>query len=117
MVFVAEAGRKVRQGDVLDAVDLLPRYFSSERQFQAWVESRAAERGWIAFHDHDSRRNAAGFPDLLLIRERVVWLELKWGRGKVRPKQEEFIAALRAAGQEVHVYWPKDIPRILEVLR
>lgn len=113
---MAEAGRQVRQGDVLDAADLLPRYFSSEREFQTWVESRAAERGWIAFHDHDSRRNAAGFPDLLLIRERVVWLELKYGRGKVRPKQQAFIDALRAAGQEVHVAWPGDIPRVLEVL-
>lgn len=106
----------VRQGDTVDPVALLPQYFSSEREFQAWVEERAAERGWIAFHDRDSRKNLAGLPDLILIRERVVWLELKWGRGKARSKQVIFCDALRAAGQEVYVCWPKDIPLILRVL-
>lgn len=111
------AGRsKVKQGDVVTIETLAPLFFSSEQEFQQWVEARAAERGWIAFHDRDSRKNIAGLPDNILIRERVVWMELKYGRGVLSRKQKIFLAALRAAGEEVHVCYPGDIPKILEVL-
>lgn len=108
---------KLRQGATIAAAEVVPhRRFRSESVFQRWVERLAALRGWVSFHDRDSRRNMAGLPDLLLIRERVVWMELKSSRGKLRPEQEAFIAALRAAGQEVYVMFPADIDRIEEIL-
>lgn len=53
-----------------------------------------------------------GFPDLVLVsprRRRVVFLEVK-GRGdRIRTvEQDSWIAALEAAGAEIHVVRPKD---------
>ena len=104
------------QGDVVTADTLLPEMFRSEAHFHRKVETMAAARGWLSFHDRDSRKNVAGLPDLLLIRERLVWMELKYGRGKLNDDQKAFIAALRAAGQEVYVCWPGDLKLIEKVL-
>lgn len=99
----------------------------TEREWQAQVIDLARSTGWLVRHFSDSRRQvrpgvhvgdrlAAGVPDLLLIRERVVWAELKTDRGKLRPAQEVVIAALEAAGAEVHVWRPRDIDAVVEVL-
>ena len=80
-----------------------------ERDFQAKVLELAEWNGWIHHHEYDSRRGTAGFPDLVLVRgDRVLWVELKSDRGRVRPEQKLWIAALRAAGQDVRVWRPSD---------
>lgn len=48
--------------------------------------------------------DGAGFPDVVLVRERVVWAELKVGSNKLSEQQQHWISALRRAGQEVHVW-------------
>lgn len=80
------------------------------------VMALAALRGWKAWHDTDSRRNAAGFPDLVLLRDRVVWAELKSERGRLRDEQARFLTLLRAAGQEVYVWRPSDWDALMGVL-
>jgi hypothetical protein len=56
----------------------------SEAEFQAQVVSLAELRGWRIFHDHDSRRNTAGLPDLILVRRgRLIFAELKSERGRI----------------------------------
>lgn len=82
-----------------------------------WVTDYAEARGWTWWHDLDARRNAAGFPDYLLIRERVVWVELKSETGTVRPAQRKFAARLVRAGQEYHLWRPRNRAEVLEVLR
>lgn len=86
--------------------------YQTEREFQAQVEELAGYLGWYCWHVNLPMRSKAGFPDLLLIRERVVWAELKvhrkGGRGKVMPEQRAFHDLLRAAGQEVHVWFNDD---------
>lgn len=87
--------------------------------------------GWTVAHFHDSRREvtrrsgerlwigdqaAAGFPDLVLVRERVVYAELKTETGRLRPEQEKWITALLAAGAEVHVWRPSDQAKLERVL-
>ena len=104
----------VLQGDVLPAEAV--RGAQSEASWQAEVERLAALRGWICWHDHDSRRNDAGFPDLLLIRERVVWIECKSRGGRLSLHQVGFLAALRDAGQEVYLMRPSDLDKLLRVL-
>ncbi len=104
----------MRQGDTLPAGALRARM--SEKQFQAEVERIAARCGWVSFHDRDSRRNDAGFPDLLLIRERIVWAELKSEHGKVSADQRRFLYGLLAAGQEVYIWRPADLDEIERVL-
>ncbi len=89
----------------------------TEAEFARQVLALARLRGWLCYHTHDSRRSAAGFPDLVFVRERVVWVELKTARGRVRPEQQRWLDALGRAGQEVYLFRPGDWARIEEVLR
>lgn len=83
--------------------------YQTEQAFQRQVEDLAAMLGWYTWHVNLPQRSKAGFPDILCLRERVVWIELKvyrkGGRGKVMPEQAAFHDMLRAAGQEVHIFW------------
>jgi hypothetical protein len=88
----------------------------TEAQFQRQVTDLASLLGWRWAHNADSRRTQAGQPDLTLIRERVVYAELKTDTGRVRPEQESFMAALRAAGAEVYVWRPRDFPHVKATL-
>ena len=88
----------------------------SEKEFQATVREYAKSQGWVVFCTWSSMHSPGGEPDLRLVRERVVWAELKRESGKTTQKQEEAIAALEAAGQEVHVWRPSSWPEIEQVL-
>ena len=68
----------------------------SEASLQQSITDAAEALGWRVWHDNDSRRNAADFPDLELIRDRIVKAELK-RRDKVpTPGQERLLAGTRA---------------------
>ncbi len=43
-----------------------------EKQLQAQIVKTAGELGWKAYHSYFSDRSEAGWPDLVLVRERVV---------------------------------------------
>jgi VRR-NUC domain-containing protein len=60
------------------------------------------------FHDHDSRRNPSGLPDLIIVGKRVLYRELKTQTGRLSAAQKEWIADLAAAGQDVDVWRPAD---------
>lgn len=93
---------------------LVPRI--SEAAFQRQVIDLAILHGWWCWHDQDSRKNRAGLPDLILVKRRVVWAELKVPPRELTSDQEACLARLRAAGAEVHVWRPadwKDIERTL----
>jgi len=80
---------------------------TTEAAFLALVREVARGYGWTTYHTHDSRRSEPGFPDLVLVRERVVFAELKTVKGKVTPEQRVWLAALEGAG-EVYVWRPTD---------
>ena len=82
----------------------------TEAQWQRTVVEAAELFGWWVFHDHDSRRNQAGFPDLVLIRPpRVVFLELKRETGKLTRAQSEVLGMLEdCPGVEVEVARPSN---------
>ena len=88
-----------------------------EAAFQRSVVEAAEALGWLVFHDHDSRRNKAGLPDLILVRGRIVFAELKAECGRVRPEQRKWIDALRLAGGDVHVWRPSDMDDVMELLK
>lgn len=90
----------------------------SERTWQAQVVQLAKLMGWRkAYHVYDSRRSYSGFPDLVLVRERVVYAELKSQAGKVSATQQEWLDALTKAGAECHVWRPSDLDQVAEILR
>jgi hypothetical protein len=85
----------------------------TEAQLLAAVRHLARLTGWLAYHTHDSRRSEPGFPDLVLVsarRQRVIYAELKTDTGRTTPEQDQWLAALAAAGQETALWRPADLP-------
>ena len=99
----------------------------TEKDFQAAVLDLAHVLGWSTAHFHDSRRqvkpgvfvgdaDAAGFPDLVLVRERVVFVELKAESGRLSKAQLRWVAVRGEAGQEVYVWRPSSFELVEVVL-
>jgi hypothetical protein len=66
--------------------------------------------GLLYFHDNDSRRNRAGYPDLTIVGQAGhMFRELKAERGRLRPEQSDWIARLRQGGADVDVWRPADL--------
>ncbi|MDN4645375.1 VRR-NUC domain-containing protein [Arthrobacter sp. PsM3] len=85
----------------------------SEEQFQQQVIDLAQYHQYeVTYHNPDSRRSQAGFPDLVLIsssRRRALFRELKTEDGRVRPKQQAVLLAMVAAGLDADVWRPSDL--------
>ena len=93
-----------------------------EAELQANVAALAAALRLQYFHDVDSRRNNAGFPDTVIAGPRGhCFAELKRHDGRVRPAQRSWIATLTAGGAAVYLWRPADwqsgeIERVLRAL-
>lgn len=90
----------------------------TEAELQEAVVELAHLFGWRVAHFRPARTahgwrtpvaaDGAGWPDLTLVRERVVFAELKGDRGALRPDQIIWQRALAEAGAEHYVWRPKD---------
>lgn len=89
----------------------------TEAGFQRWCLDLALTLGWRVYHTHDSRRSEPGFPDLVLVRERVLFREVKTQQGRMRPEQQTWLDLLTKAGADAKVWRPADRRSILEELR
>ena len=88
-----------------------------EKDWQKTVRDLAARLGYRrAYHTYDSRRSDTGFPDLVLVRDRVVFLELKREEKHCTQTQLEWIAALHAAGADVYVVRPRNFDALAAAL-
>lgn len=90
--------------------------FLSEKAWQRQVVEMAHHLGWRTYHTFDSRRSSAGFPDLVLVRERVIYAELKAEGGRLTISQREWLTALETAGAEAYVWFPSMFDQIVQVL-
>lgn len=90
----------------------------SEAAFQTLVVDLARWLGWACWHDNDSRRNDAGWPDLVLVRdERMIVAELKTERGRLRAEQAYWMRLLlRVQGVEYRLWRPRDWETIVRTL-
>lgn len=88
-----------------------------ESEFQAQVIALAKRLGWIVYHTHDSRRSEKGFPDLVLVRDRVLFRELKTDKGRLSPEQKFWGELLSKAGSDYAVWRPSDMQSIVDNLR
>jgi len=96
----------------------MPPHTEREVDFQAAVLELARLTGWLAYHPHDSRRSAPGWPDVTLVKPpRLLIVELKTTRGRLRPEQARWLTALaQCPGAEVAVWRPGDWPAIERAL-
>jgi len=77
----------------------------SEANLQDAVMGIADVLGLRVHHETDSRRSRAGFPDLVLVGSRVLFVELKRQDGRLRPEQQAWLEALTAAEGVTAVVW------------
>lgn len=88
-----------------------------EKEWQAQVFKLARVLGWKkSYHTYDSRRSSSGFPDVVLVRDRVVYLELKREKTGCTPAQVDWLRDLNAAGAEVYVVRPRNLQALALVL-
>lgn len=91
----------------------------SESDRQRVIIAAAEQYGWLWYHSTDSRRDPAGWPDLVLVKPpRVLFVELKSTGGRVRPEQHVWMAALAECDTIASGYvYPSDDTALLERLR
>lgn len=90
---------------------------ASEKSFMAEVIALAKGCGWRVYHTHDSRRSESGFPDLCMVRDRCIVAELKAGSNRATAAQLDWLDWFRAAKVPAYLWYPRDMPAIVEVLR
>ena len=101
---------------------------TSEADWQSAIIEYAHLHGWHVAHFRPGLTQAgnwrtavaadgAGFPDLVLVRERVVFVEVKGHRGKLSPAQEWWQGRLSVANAEWHCWEPRDRAEMEEMLR
>ena len=91
---------------------------ATEAQFQRAVVEAATVLGWIAVAIPNMIGNPTGWPDLILIGHgRVMFRELKTERGKLSPKQRQWLERLQGAGADAALRRPADWELIVAELR
>lgn len=81
----------------------------SENELLEQVRTLAHQLGWRLYHTRDSRGSYPGFPDLVLVRDRVLFRELKSQRGAHSQEQKHWISQLHQAGADVGTWRPQDL--------
>lgn len=90
----------------------------TEKEFQAQVNKEFRTFGWKPYHTHNSRKSAAGFPDLCAGRiGLVVVAELKVGDNAPTAEQVEWLNFWKSAGVPTYLWYPKDWADIAAVAR
>ena len=88
-----------------------------EKHFQSLVVFYARSRGWRVYHTYDSRRSEPGFPDLVLVRNEVLYRELKAEKGRLTDAQKAWGESLTEAGANYAVWRPSMIQQIYKELK
>lgn len=101
----------------------------TEAEFQSAVMDVARLRGWMIMHTRPAQIRPGrwatplsgnpGFPDLVLCRPvhgDILFAELKKDGGRLSIGQKAWFTALKAAGAEVHVWYPDDMEAIVKRL-
>ena len=91
----------------------------SEKDWQAHVVGVLRDHGWLVYHPYDSRRSAAGYPDLTAVhpeRGLLLLVELKTARGRCTADQRRWMKALGGVVSVYNATWrPRDIDEVERV--
>lgn len=114
------ASQPKRRATGRTAIDAVSGPKIRENAFRDAVIQYAKLRGWLCYFTWNSKHSPAGFPDLVMVRGwRMVCAELKIGKNKTTPAQDEWLKALRDLDNnwcEVYLWRPEDWPTIELVL-
>lgn len=96
----------------------------TEVELQQKITDLAELRGWLVYHTYDSRRSAAGFPDLVLCRSgQVLFVEVKSEKGRLSKAQAKWLTELGIGTtlqfdhfHEVYIWRPSDMADIEDCL-
>jgi hypothetical protein len=73
--------------------------------------------GWtLNYHTYRSTRSQSGFPDRVLVRERIIFVELKSETNRPTAEQKRWLTGLANAGAEVYLWRPTDLDEAASVL-
>ncbi len=99
----------------------------SAREWEAQILHLARLFGWRAAHFRavltkhgwsvPVAADGRGFPDYILVRDRVLWVEAKTGKARLEPAQVAWRDALIAAGCEWFCWRPEDLDEVAATLR
>lgn len=99
----------------------------SEADWQEQVIDLAHLYGWKVAHFRPARTDKGwrtpvaadgkGFPDLVLVRDRVLAVELKADGGKLTVEQRHWLDAFHDAGVEAAVWRPRDFDQVVDRLK
>lgn len=80
------------------------------------AKSLAAQLGWTSYHTLRSKGSKTGYPDRTLVRDRILFVELK--REKTQPTDDQvaWLDKLAAAGGECYLWRPSDLDEIAVIL-
>ena len=117
-----------RQSKLVNPVD-----FVTEKGWLATIIEHAQAMGWVCAHFRPGmvslvdrhgkpvwvtpvQADGKGFVDLILARERIVYIEAKSEAGKLSEAQEKWRDAILGAGGEWYCFRPSDWPSVLVTL-
>lgn len=82
----------------------------TEAQLQALIFALCNALRLYCYHTFDSRHSVRGFPDLVIVGNRVLWRELKGWKPSSRLTREQtaVLVKLRNAGQDADIWRPVD---------
>lgn len=108
---IAAVRKRVDENDEFlpDVIDLA----RANGWLAAHFRAAKTDRGWRTAVQADGK----GFFDLVLVRDRVVYAELKSENGKLSSDQEKWYAALLKSGQEAYVWRPSERAEIERILK
>lgn len=112
-----EGNRSSQSRRPQEATAAAPQDETSEEEFQAMVIDVAGKLNWNHYHTRNSKGSKAGFTDLVMWRERVIFVELKKESGEPTAAQLTTMEELRAAAAEVYLWRPSNWEELVEVLK
>ena len=79
-------------------------------------DSLAKMTGWLTYHTLRSKGSKAGYPDRTLVKDRIVFAELKRHKAKPTDLQVEWLDRLARAGGEVYLWRPTDLDEVTRIM-
>ena len=89
----------------------------TEKQWQQTVIDLARRLGYeFIYHTWNSRHSPAGFPDLVILKDRMIVAELKREDGHLTPEQYFWLLAFIEVTPHVFLWKPSDFDSVVEIL-